>query len=118
MRSARSAMPPAAAALRICVAAAGVSVNMRCSRSMFALGPQQAGHAVALFLWSAAGKEVVQVVVAAALRPPDLREVADHHAHLRLYAMLGVVLAQEADQLPVLVGQHQSLAFRERTGEF
>ena len=55
-------------------------------------------------------EQVVQVVVVAALRPPDLREVADHHAHLGLHAVLVEVVAQEADQLPVLVGELQPLA--------
>src|SRR3990167_8486780 len=89
----RSAMPCAplrSAAARISPAAAGVTRKFMSILSMFALGAQQARQPVALFLRPADGKEVVQVMVAAAARIPGLGEVADHHAHLRLHAVLVV----------------------------
>ena len=79
---------------------------------MFALGAQQPGQAVALLLRPAAREDLMQVVVVAAFRPPHLRKVPDHRAHLRLHAVFGIVPAQEADQLPVLVAQFQALGLR------
>src|SRR5512139_977247 len=93
-RSASSSMPPSRAACRMRVAAAVVSVNIVSLLqvgSVFALGAQQARQAVALLLRPAAGEHLVQVVVAAALGTPAFAEVADHHAHLRLHAVLGPV---------------------------
>ena len=60
-------------------------------------------------------KHLVQVVVAARFGPAR-REVADHHAHLRLHAVLGLVRAQEVDQLQC-VRSAQAFALGERAGE-
>jgi hypothetical protein len=72
---------------------------------MLALGPQQSRQPVALLLWSAARKNLVEIPVAAALGPPDLTEVNDHVAYRGLDAIAGEARAQEADYLPVLPGQ-------------
>ena len=77
----------------------------------------QAGQAVALFLRTADGKHVVQVVVAAALGPPDAGEVANHHTHLGLHAVGLVVRAQEVDDLPVCGRQLQAFLRRQGKGE-
>src|SRR5512140_88843 len=90
-RRARPTASLRAAAARISCTAGAVMLNVIATPSMFALGAQQAGQAVALLLRAAHRKQVVQVMVVAAVRPPGLGEVPDHHAHLRLHPMLLVV---------------------------
>ena len=118
------------AAIRICCAALGsdgdhvtslqgassdsrAGRNVREPHSMLALGAQQPREPVALLLRSAAREHFVQMVVRSSLWSPDAREMADHHPHLRLHAVLEVVIAQEPDHLPMRRRELQVLAPRE-----
>src|SRR3989344_465068 len=85
--------------------------------SMFALGAQQPGQTVDLLLRPAAREDLMQIAIAALRRLQLLSEMPDHHAPLRLYAVLLEVSAQIADHLPVFVGEFETFLARERTGK-
>src|SRR5690606_26557044 len=95
--------------LRGPVRRAGAGRHPSRSLSVLALDAQQARQAVALLLRPAAREQVVQIAVAALFRSPDLAEVLDDLAHVGLDHVLLVMAAQEADDLPVLAVQFQTL---------
>jgi hypothetical protein len=59
---------------------------------VLALGPQQAGEAVALLLRAAAREDLVELVVATAFGVPDTPEVLDHVSHRGLEPLGGIIL--------------------------
>ena len=84
---------------------------------MFAFGLADTGDTVPLFLRAAHGEQVVQVMVVAAFRFPNFPEVADHVAHLGLHAALSVIVADEMNDLPMLIGQRETFLGRLGAGE-
>src|SRR3990172_1407122 len=84
---------------------------------MLPLRTQQAREPVALLLRPAAWENFVEIMIAALLRAPLLAEMLNHHAHLRLHAVLVVKIAQKTNDLPVLVGERQLLLLGERAHE-
>src|SRR3990172_424553 len=75
---------------------------------MLTLGAQQPCQSITLLLRSAYREQVVQVVVVAPCFAPFVSEMHNHDTHLGLHAMFMKIVAQEADDLPVLFGQNQA----------
>ena len=77
---------------------------------MFTFGAQQSREPVALLLGPTAREHFMQMVIRSAFRPPRRSEMANHHAHLRLDAVLGIVVTQETDDIPMRRSQFQPFA--------
>ena len=109
-----------AAAARICEAACRCQREHRRSftDSVFALGPQQAGQAVALLLRPAAREDRrAGSGCCRAAAPRPARSGGSSRAPAACTPCSCEVGAQEADHLPVLLGQHQALAGGQRARE-
>jgi hypothetical protein len=77
--------------------------------SMLAFGSANTRQPVALLLRSPLREEIMQIVIVAAFGIPGILEVFDHVAHLSLDPMLFVVIADETDYIPMLLGERQPL---------
>jgi len=60
---------------------------------MLALGAQQTGQSISLFLRATDREKIMQIMVVAARLSPLLAEVGDHYPNLRLHFVLLIILS-------------------------